>query len=128
MCVAGAFFFTCAFAAGDESLTELIKRLPSNCNATLSDRALLERIAGLGDAAIPALEQELHLGIKFRDLNRMLQANESRRDAGVQILAKIPGERSTDLLVRFLADSPDFLAMRFATLEALSKRSLEEDL
>ncbi len=113
-------------AAGDESLAQLVQRLPTNSNSLPSDQVLIGRIARLGDEAIPALEKELHLGIKFRDLNRTLQAGQSRRYAVVQVLAQIPGERSTDLLVRSLADPPDCLAMLLTSLEALSKRSLSD--
>jgi hypothetical protein len=122
---ATVFFATCALALGDEALTELIQQLPSNCSRP-PDQILIGRIADRGEAAIPALEKELHLGISFRNLNRMLQANQSRRSAVVQILAKIPGPQSTDLLVRSLADTPDCFGMRVATLEALSKRSLSD--
>jgi hypothetical protein len=121
-----SFLAACALAAEDESLTQLIQHLPSNSNSLPSDQVIIGRIAALGDAAIPALEKELHLGIRFRDLNRMLQANQSRRNAVVQVLARIPGQQSTELLVRSLADPTDCLGMRFATLETLSKRSLSD--
>jgi hypothetical protein len=126
MALAVACLATSVSTAEDESLAQLIQRLPTNRNALPFDQVLIERIARPGDEAIPALEQELHLGIKFLDLNRRLQAGQSRRYAVVQVLTQIPGERSTDLLVRSLADPPDCLAMLMASLTALSQRSLSD--
>jgi hypothetical protein len=121
-----AFWAVSALAAGDDPVTELILSLPSNCNSRPSDQAVIDRIASLGDAAFPALEKELHLGIKFAELNRMLGTNASRRYAVVRILSKMPAQQATSLLVRSLADPPDCIGMRVGTLEALSKRSLSD--
>ena len=112
--------------AAKDDVAALILRLPTNRHAGGPDLDLERRIANLGDQAILALEKELRLGIRFRTLNRLLGAGGSRRYAVVQVLARMPGKRSTDLLVRCLSDSPDNAAMRFATLRALEKRALTD--
>ena len=88
------------------------------------DTDLEERIAGRGDRAIPALEKELRLGVPFKTLDRLFKAEGSRRWAVVRVLARIQGERSTDLLVRSLSDPPGNLAMRLDTLKALGSDGL----
>jgi hypothetical protein len=104
----------------------LVSQLPTNDSVT-SDGNLEAKIVDLGARALPALEQELRLGIRFKTLNELLKANGSRRYASVRVLAEIPGESSTDLLVRSLSDPPDNYAMRFTALAALAKRSLSPD-
>ena len=80
-----------------------------------------------GRAPTRSLEKELRLGIRFKELNLLLQAGRSRRGAVVQVLERMSGERSTTLLVSSLDDPPDTYGMRFGTLLALSKRDLTVD-
>lgn len=110
----------------DDPAADLVRRLPANRSYSAEDRKLEARIVALGDRALPALEPELRLGIRFRELNTLLQTNGSRRAAVVGVLVRIPGEQSTDLLVRSLADPPDSYGMRFATLKALEDRPLTQ--
>jgi hypothetical protein len=91
----------------EETPADLFRRLPANRTYSPSDRALEDRIVALGNQALPVIEQELRLGIKFKELNTLLQTNGSRRAAAIAALVRIPGEKSTDLLVRSLADPPD---------------------
>lgn len=115
-------------AAGEREadVAELIRRLPTNRQAGAPDTELEARIAGLGQRAIPALEKELRLGIPFKSLDRLFKTKGSRRWAVVRVLARIPGKRSTELLVRSLSDTPDNVAMREATLRALEGRLLSD--
>ena len=115
-----------ALPTAEEAPAVLVRRLPTSSSALPWDRALAETIAKQGSRALPALEQELRLGIKFKELNEVLKTNGSRRAAVVQVLARIPGQQSTDLLVRSLDDPPDNYGMRFATLKALEDRSLSQ--
>lgn len=85
---------------------------------------LEEKLVALGEAALPVLERELHLGIKFPELNRMLQAEQSHRWAAVTVLARIPGDKSTSLLYRSLFDPQDNFAMQLTTLTAFKGRAL----
>lgn len=110
-----------------EDPVDLVERLPTNTWALPAKVALEERIAKLGDRAIPALEKELRVGIRFRELNTLLGAGNSRRCAVAGVLARMPGQRSTDLLVRSLADPPDNYGMRYATLKALEARTLSAE-
>jgi len=103
---------------------DLVSRLATNTSASPPDVELERRIAALGIKALPALEKELRLGIAFRELKDLQRAGNSRRYAVVRVLARIPGEQSTDLLVRCLSDRPDNHAMRLTTLHALSQRTL----
>jgi hypothetical protein len=43
-----AFIAACALAARDESLTELIQHLPSNCTSLPSDQVLIEASVTFG--------------------------------------------------------------------------------
>jgi len=108
----------------EETPAALVRRLPNSGSALPLDRQLAEKIAEQGSLALPALEEELRPGIKFKELNEVLKTNGSRRAAVVQVLARIPGKESTDLLVRSLADPPDNYGMRFATVDALGGRVL----
>jgi HEAT repeat protein len=107
-----------------ETPAALVQRLPKNSSARPADRELEEKIIRFGTRALPALEQELHLGINFKELNALLRADGSRRAAVVRVLTQIPGEQSTDLLLRSLADPPDNYGMRYATLKALAGRTV----
>jgi HEAT repeat protein len=107
-----------------ETPVALVQRLPKNSSVRPADRELEQKIIQLGVRALPALEQELRLGIKFKEHNALLQTNGSRRAAVVQVLAQIPGEQSTDLLVRSLVDPPDNYGMRYVTLKALADRTI----
>lgn len=102
----------------------LIVKLPTNSAGGPIDRELLKTIASRGEEALPALEKELRLGIRFKELNELLRAGLSRRGAVVQVIERIPGERSTSILVRSLEDPPDSYGMRVGTVLALSKREL----
>jgi HEAT repeat protein len=106
---------------------DLVQQLATNKSASPPVAELERRIAALGIKALPALEEELRLGIPFRKLNNLLGAGNSRRYAVVRVLARIPGEQSTDLLLMCLSDPPDNYAMRSATLIALSQRTLSSD-
>jgi hypothetical protein len=97
------------FAAGEDDAAALVGQLPTN--GAFSNVELEKRIAALGAAALPALEQELRLGIRFRALDEHLKAHGSRRSAVASALARIPGDASTDLLVRALSDPPDNYGM-----------------
>jgi hypothetical protein len=110
------------FAYGQEDATTLVRQLPTNDSRR--DVELEKRIVDLGPLALPALEQEIHLGIRFRALNDLLKANGSRRSAVASVLARIPGKASTDLLVRALADPPDNYGMTVEILQALGQRTL----
>jgi hypothetical protein len=103
----------------------LVTQLPTN--DSVSDGKIEARIVGLGTLALPALEQELRPGIRFKTLNELLKADGSRRYAVVRVLAQIPGEGSTDLLVRSLSDPPDNYAMTLTALGALARRTLAPD-
>lgn len=111
----------------DDPAVALVGRLPANRSSMPTDRRLIETIAKMGDRALPALEKELRLGIPFKELNRLLGDGGSRRCAVVQVLAKIPSEHSTRLLVACLADPPDNYGMRVVTLNALAERQLSAD-
>ena len=113
-----------ASPSAEEAPAALVRRLPVSSSALPWDRALAETIAKQGSRVLPALEEELRLGIKFKDLNELLKTNASRRAAVVKVLVLIPGEQSTDLLVRSLADPPDNYGMRYVTLLALADRTL----
>lgn len=122
-----SFLFLCSLAiAGQDDMAALVGRLPTNRSAR-DDVELEKRIAEHGTHALPALVNELHLGIRFKALNRLLQSEGSRRLAVVKVLARIPGEESTDLLVRSLSDPPDCYGMTVVTLEALTKRALSKN-
>ena len=105
----------------------LIFQLPNNSAGRPIDRELLKTIASRGEQALPALEKELHLGKSSKEMQLLRSAGLSRRGAVVQVLERIPGERSTALLVSSLADPPDTHGMRYGTLLALSKRDLTVD-
>jgi hypothetical protein len=116
-----------ALLAEDDTPAVLVRRLPVSTSALPPDRQLEERILKLGDQALPALEQELRLGIKFKELNVRLQGEGSRRAAVVGVLIQMTGDKATDLLVRSLADPPDNYGMRYVTLKALADRTLSRD-
>jgi len=88
------------------------------------------KLAALGEQALPVLERELHLGIKFPELNEMFRGERSRphRWVVVTALALIPGEKSTGLLYRSLFDPQDNCAMQITTLTALKGRDLSEEM
>jgi hypothetical protein len=111
-----------AFASGKDDATKLVMQLPRNQSQRNAE--LEKRIAELGTLALPALEQEFHLGIRFKALNELLEVNGSRRSAVASVLARIPGEASTDLLVRALSDPPDNYGMTVEILNALGQRTL----
>lgn len=112
--------------AANETPVALVRCLPNSGSSLPLDRELAEKIAQQGSRSLPALEQELRLGIKFKELNEVLKTNGSRRAAVVKVLAQIKGEQSTGLLVRSLADPPDNYGMRFTTINALDDRSLSQ--
>ena len=109
-------------ASGQDEAAMLVKQLPTN--ESRRNVELEKRIADLGPMALPALEQELHLGIRFKALNELLKANGSRRSAVASVLARIPGNASIDLLVRALADPPDNYGMTVEILQTLGQRTL----
>ena len=109
-----------ACAQGDATM--LVRQLPNNGSPRNAE--LEKRIADLGALALPALEQELRLGIRFRALNELLKANGSRRAAVISVLSRIPGKASTDLLVRALSDPPDNYGMTVEILQSLAQRTL----
>jgi hypothetical protein len=109
-------------ASGQDDAARLVMQLPTNDSPRNVE--LEKRIADLGPLALPALEQELHLGIRFKALNELLKANGSRRSAVASVLERIPGEASTDLLVRALSDPPDNYGMTVEILQALGQRAL----
>ena len=65
-----------AFAAGQDDATRLVMQLPTNGSS--HNVELEKRIAELVPLALPALEQELRLGIRCKALNELLKANGSR--------------------------------------------------
>ena len=117
----------------DQEVAKLVAEL-SGCLQTPSEENIKRqpeveaKLAALGEQALPVLERELHLGIKFPELNEMQGAGRSRRWAAVTALVRIPGEKSTGLLYRSLFDPPDNFAMRLATLAALQDRDLSEEM
>jgi HEAT repeat protein len=112
-------------AAGEDDAAALVRQLPTN--GAFSNVELEKRIAALGAAALPALEPELRLGIRFRVLDELLKAQGSRRSPVASVLARIPGDASTDLLVSALSDPPDNYGMTVGILEALEQRTLSPD-
>jgi hypothetical protein len=120
--IAALVVFSSTIAYGQDDATKLVRQLPTNDSPRNVE--LEKRIVDLGPLALPALEQELHLGIRFRALNDLLKANGSRRSAVVSVLARIPGKASTDLLVRALADPTDNYGMTVEILQALGQRAL----
>ena len=106
-------------------VTELVRRLPTDL--VTIDTDLEERIARLGDRAIPALEEELRLSIPSKTLDRLFRAEGSRRWAVLRVLARIPGGRSTDLLVRSLSAPLTNRVMREDMLRALEGRPLSDE-
>ena len=110
-------------ASPSADAAQLVRQLPTNSNS-FHDQKLEKSIAELGDEALPALKDELRLGIRFKELNEVLKQEKSRRYAVVRVLARIPDAQSTKALVQCLSDPPDNYAMRAATLMALSKRTL----
>jgi HEAT repeat protein len=107
-----------------EDVAELVRQLPTNSHALPPDEKLEIRIADLGADALPALKNELRLGISFEELNVVLKRDKSRRSAVVRVLARIPDAQSTEALVACLADPPDNYGMQVGVLMALSKRKL----
>ena len=74
--------------------------------------------------ALPALKNELQLGVRFEELNEVLKQAKSKRYAVVRVLAQMPNAESTSALVECLSDPPDNYAMQVTVLMALSKRTL----
>ena len=111
---------------GQDAAAPLVKQLPTS-QAVRQDVELEKRIADLGKLALPALANELHLGIRFKRLNQILQSGDSRRWASVRVLARIPGDESTSLLVQSLSDPPDCYGMTVTILAALASRTLSND-
>jgi hypothetical protein len=109
-------------AAGEEDAAGLVRQLPTS--GTFSNVELEKRIAALGPTALPALEHELRLGIRFKELNELFKTEGSRRAAAASVLARIPGDASTSLLVRALSDPPDNYGMTVGILNALEQRTL----
>jgi HEAT repeat protein len=110
-----------------QDIAELVRRLPANGLSGSRDQKLIEKIAAFGDSALPALEKELRLGIRFQELNQLLIDGQSKRGAVVEVLDRMSSERSTELLVASLNDSADTYGMRVVTLNAVSKRKLTAD-
>jgi HEAT repeat protein len=110
--------------SAQDDAAKLVNQLPFS--GSFSSVELEKRIAALGTAALPALERELHLGIRFKALNELLQAKASRRAAVASVLAQIPGEASTSMLVKALADPADNYGMTVVILQALKQRTLSE--
>ncbi len=122
-----AFLVLCSsLMAGQDEVASLARQLPTNASVG-GNTEFEQRIAAFGTAALPALVKELHLGIRFKTLNSLLQSEGSRRFAVVRVLVRIPGEESTDVLVRSLSDPPDCYGMTVAILEGLAKRALSKD-
>lgn len=110
-----------------QDIADLVLQLPTNSYAGPRDQELVEKIAALGNTALPALEKELRPGIRFKELNVLLGAGQSRRGAVVEVLDRMSSVRSTDLLVASLDDPPDSYGMRVVALNALSQRELSAD-
>jgi len=117
---------SCLLADPQDEPAALVSRLPTN-KAALPDVELEKRIAALGARALPALERELRVGIRFKDLDQLFKSSGSRRWAVVRVLSQIPGNASTELLVKSLSDPPDCYQMTEDSLKALSKRTLSND-
>lgn len=107
-----------------EELVARLWRLPSG---TPADKARGDAVVAHGEAALPALEKALRLGLRGRESQAFIDSGTSRRWAVVAVLDRIPGERSTDLLVRALADHPDTFGMRHLNLRAVEKRDLSTE-
>ena len=86
-------------AVAQDEAGALVRQLPTNKSAR-PDVELERSIADLGAQALPALEKELRLGIRFKTLNRLFESAGSRRWAVVRVLSQIPGEDSTGLLCK----------------------------
>ncbi len=100
---------------------ELVGRLSPSVYGGPQVSAAEDDLVAHGEAALPALERALEVGLHAR---RSHARNKSRRWAVIRVLDRIPGERSTDLLVRTLADDADNYAMHNANLRAVEKRDL----
>lgn len=110
----------------EDSPEDLVATLAPSQQAGLrpEDRKVEDRLVALGDVSLSALERALHIGLRGRESQALRDSGASRRWAAVRVLARIPSARSTDLLVRSLADTPDNLSMRLQTLHALDERAL----
>lgn len=113
-------------ALAADSAEELIARLPRSPDVATRGDPVKTRLVELGDSALDALEKELRLDLHGHALQNFIDARQSRRVAVVDVLAAIPGDRSTGLLVRSLADYPDTAGMRKLALRALEERPLTD--
>jgi HEAT repeat protein len=107
-----------------ESSPEALVAQLSTSRAAAPDRTAEDRVVALGDRALPALEQAMRFGLRGQESQTFTDSGTSRRWAVVRVLARIPSAGATDLLVRALADHPDTLGMRHATLSAVEARDL----
>lgn len=128
-CLCVAPLLLAAVAIADDSpatadIAALIQRLPTNGSTAPRDPQPIESLVKHGEAALPALQKELQPGIQFKTLNVQLQNNQSRRYAVTEVVSKIPGDRSTELLVATLSDPVDNYAMQVIILESLKTRKL----
>ena len=103
---------------------ELVESLSQSHSAAPPEKAVEDALVAHGEAALPALEKALRLGLRGRESQAFIDSRTPKRWAVVRVLDRIPGERSTDLLVRALADHPDNYAMRHANLLAVEKRDV----
>lgn len=106
---------------------ELVGSLARSGSASPPDKAPEEALVAHGEAALPALERALRLGLRGRESQAFIGSGMSTRWAVVRVLARIAGEESTGLLVRALADHPDNYAMRDANLRAVEQRDLSDE-
>ena len=84
----------CSLAVAQDEAAALVSQLPTN-KSTRPDVELEKKIADLGALALPALERELRLGIRFRTLDQLFKFAGSRRWAVVRVLSRISGEDTT---------------------------------
>ena len=84
------------------------------------------KLVSFGEKALPVLERELRLSIRFPELNELLRNRTSHRWAAALILTKIPGEKSTGLLYRAAFDPADNGAMQIMIERALAERKLTD--
>lgn len=115
--------------AEDDDPTALVGRLPYDQDVpSRAARAedIITALAALGDAAVPALEREMHLELRGRDGQAFTDSGESKRQAAIRALGAIDTDRSTSVLVDTVRAFPDFNGLTDAVIHALGARRLSD--
>jgi HEAT repeat protein len=115
--------------AADDDPASLVERLPFDRDATSVESRRDDLVAALathGDAAIDALQRELHLELRGRAEQQFTDSGKSKRYAVVRALGRIDTERSSRLLIETVRAFPDFNGLCDAVIHALDSRTLGE--